>query len=200
MGVLWQALPPVKTVPVQNAQFVNIGVIKSGDIFNYKSSDAVNAFGTIERFGTGVVMFDKRYFTTTNWVKITVQPKTTPTKTTSKPKIPPGSITQGGFLSRLWRDIVLQFFLLFARFFAVVSWIVTKAITAVVKGVELIAKAVWDGLQNASKLGRWFWYVAILAFFLLFPSTAFAILRGLGDLVTKLIGRKSASDKRTDVR
>lgn len=195
MGVLWQALPPVKTVPVQNAQFVNIGVIKDGDIFNYKSSDAVNAFGTIERFGTGIVMFDKRYFTTTNWVKITVQPKTTPTKKTSKPKTPPGSTTQGGFLSRLWRDIVLQFFLLFARFFAVVSWIVTKAITAVVKGVELVAKAVWDGLQNATKLGRWFWYVVILAFFLLFPSTAFAILRGLGDLVTKLIGRKSASDK-----
>jgi hypothetical protein len=131
----WQALPPLKTVPVQNAQFNNIGVIKNGDIFHYQNSDAVNAFGVIERFGNGIVMFDKRYFTTANFVKITVQPKPAPKpKTSSTIKNPPS--VPGGFLSKLWNSIVLSFYLLFSRLFAVISWVVTKAVTAVAKAVE----------------------------------------------------------------
>lgn len=189
MGTLWQALPPLKTVPVQNAQFVNIGVIKSGDIFNYKSSDAVNAFGTIERFGAGIILFDKRYFTTTNWVKITVvNEKPLPKKPTPKPKTPPLSTTAGGvglgFFGQIWLNIILMI----SRFFQVISWIVTKAITAVVKSVEFIAKAILDGLQKSSKLGFWFYAVVLLAFFLLFPSTFFALIRALGQFLSKLVG------------
>jgi hypothetical protein len=186
----WQALPPLKTVPVQNAQFNNIGVIKNGDIFHYQNSDAVNAFGVIERFGNGIVMFDKRYFTTANFVKITVQPKPAPKpKTSSTIKNPPS--VPGGFLSKLWNSIVLSFYLLFSRLFAVISWVVTKAVTAVAKALELVAKAVWDGVKKATKAGMGVYIVFLLLFFLFFPSTFLALTRFVSDSLAKLIGRKS---------
>lgn len=201
MPTAYQALPVLKRVPVMNAQFKVIGEIKTADLFYYKSSDAVNAFGTIERFGTGIVMFEKSYFTTTNWVKITTvsqpTPKTTPQK---KPAVPPGSLTSTkGTKTGFFRGILLYFWLMLSRLFGVISWLTSSVLQVVTKSIEFVAKAVWQGITKASKSGTWFYIALIVAFFLFFPSTAFALIRALGEFLSNLISGKSSKNKSSNV-